>query len=197
MREEFKYTDVAQPEESVAEQPEVAGAITQSCYDMLHTIILPITVVFLLLTFVFRLVNVDGQSMMDTLFDKDKVIVTNFLYTPKSGDVVVISHGQQLYEPIIKRVIATEGQSLSIDFAKGTVAVDGVILDEPYIKESPFKQYDAEIPEVIPEGMVFVMGDNRNHSTDSRSTRVGLINEDDVIGKAQFILYPFNRIKLL
>ena len=105
---------------------DTAGSVTESCYEWLHTLILAFSVVMLLLTFVFRLVNVDGQSMMDTLFDKDKVIVTNFLYTPKSGDVVVISHGQQLYEPIIKRVIATEGQSLSIDFAKGTVAVDGV-----------------------------------------------------------------------
>ena len=197
MSEELKNTESTQQEVAAPEQPEVAGSITQGCYDMLHTLILPIAVVMLLLTFVFRLVDVDGQSMMDTLFDKDRVVVTNLCYTPECGDVVVISHGQNLYKPIIKRVIATEGQSLSIDFAAGTVAVDGVMLDESYIKESPFKSGDAPIPEVIPEDMVFVMGDNRNHSTDSRSTTVGLIHEDDIIGKAQFILYPFDRMKKL
>ena len=71
------------------------------------------------------------------------------------------------------------------------------MLDEPYIKDLTVKQGDAEIPEIIPEGMVFVMGDNRNHSTDSRFTAVGLIDEDDIIGKAQFIIYPFDRIKTL
>lgn len=197
MSEELKNTEVTQQEVATTEQPEVAGALTQSCYDILQNLILSITVVMILLTFVFRLVNVDGQSMMDTLFDKDRVFVTNLFYEPECGDVVVISHGQNLYKPIIKRVIATERQSLSIDFATGTVAVDGAILDEPYIKESPFKAGDAEIPEIIPEGMVFVMGDNRNHSTDSRSTTVGLINEDDIIGKAQYVLYPFDRIKKL
>ncbi len=197
MSEELKNTEVTNQEAVSVEQPEIAGTLTQGCYDMLHTLILPITVVMLLLTFVFRLVDVDGQSMMDTLFDKDQVIVTNLCYTPECGDVVVISHGQNLYKPIIKRVIATEGQSLSIDFATGTVSVDGAILDEPYIKEAPFKSGDAQIPEVIPENMVFVMGDNRNHSTDSRSTTVGLIHEDDIIGKAQFILYPFDRMKKL
>ncbi|MEE1283159.1 MAG: signal peptidase I [Acutalibacteraceae bacterium] len=188
-------------EESVQENqnnnPEVADSLTQSCYDLLHTLILAITVVMLLLTFVFRLVTVDGQSMMDTLFDKDRVFVTNFCYTPECGDVVVISHGQNLNKPIIKRVIATEGQSLSIDFNTGTVVVDGAVLDEPYIKDLTVKQGDAEIPEIIPDGMVFVMGDNRNHSTDSRFTAVGLINEDDVVGKAQFIIYPFDRAKKL
>lgn len=196
--------DVKNIEETSAVQenqnniPETASsAVTQSCYEWLHTLILAITVVMLLLTFVFRLVDVDGQSMMDTLFDKDKVVVTNLCYTPECGDVVVISHGQNLNKPIIKRVIATEGQSLSIDFNTGEVVVDGAVLDEPYIKDLTVKQGDAEIPEVIPDGMVFVMGDNRNHSTDSRFTAVGLINEDDIIGKAQFIVYPFDRIKTL
>lgn len=188
-------------EESVQENqnniPEVADSLTQSCYDLLHTLILAMSVVFILLTFVFRLVNVDGQSMMDTLFDKDKVLVTNLCYTPECGDVVVISHGQNLNKPIIKRVIATEGQSLSIDFSTGNVVVDGAVLDEPYIKDLTVKQGDAEIPEVIPEDMVFVMGDNRNHSTDSRFTAVGLINENDIVGKAQFIIYPFDRMKKL
>lgn len=197
MNEEIKNIEETFVQENQDNIPETADSVTQSCYEWLHTLILAITVVMILLTFVFRLVNVDGQSMMDTLFDKDKVIVTNLCYTPECGDVVVISHGQNLNKPIIKRVIATEGQTLSIDFNTGTVVVDGAVLDEPYIKDLTVKQGDAEIPEVIPEDMIFVMGDNRNHSTDSRFTTVGLIGEDDIIGKAQFIIYPFDRIKTL
>ncbi|MDY2856686.1 MAG: signal peptidase I, partial [Oscillospiraceae bacterium] len=95
------------------------------------------------------------------------------------------------------RVIATEGESLSIDFKTGTVTVNNVVIDEPYIKDLTTKQGDAEIPSVIPKGMVFVMGDNRNHSTDSRFTAVGLIDEKDIIGAAPFVIFPFDRIKAL
>ena len=167
-------------------------SLTQDCYEWLHTFIVAIALVVLVLTFVFRLVDVDGDSMRDTLHDKDRLIVTNFLYTPDNGDIVVISHGQNLNKPIIKRVIATEGQSLNINFQTGEVSVNGEVLDEPYIKDPTTRQGDAEIPKVVPEGMVFVMGDNRNHSTDSRFSTVGLIPVTDIIGKAQFRVSPFN-----
>lgn len=179
------------------EEKEEVVSVTQSCFELLHAMIMALIVVVLLLTFVFRLVDVDGESMMDTLHDKDRVIATNLCYKPQNKDVVVISHGQNLDRPIIKRVIATEGQSLHIDFNTGEVSVNGVVIDEPYIKDLTTRQGDAEIPEVVPEGMVFVMGDNRNHSTDSRFQAVGLIKESDIIGKAQFVIFPFDRIKLL
>ncbi len=167
-------------------------SLTQSCYEWLHTFMIAITLVVLVLTFVFRLVDVDGDSMRDTLHDKDRLIVTNFLYTPDNGDIVVISHGQNLNKPIIKRVIATEGQSLKINFQTGEVSVNGAVIDEPYIKALTTKQGDAEIPDVVPEGMVFVMGDNRNHSTDSRFSAVGLIPVTNIIGKAQYRVSPLN-----
>ena len=173
------------------------GSVTESCYEWLHTLITAIVVVVLLLTFVFRLVVVDGESMMDTLYDKDQVLVTNLCYTPQCGDVIVISKGAELDKPIIKRVIATEGQTLDIDFETGTVVVDGVVIDEPYIKDLTTRKGDAEIPSVIPEGTVFVMGDNRNHSTDSRFNTVGLIDKNNIIGKAQCVVFPFDRIKTL
>ena len=124
------------------------------------------------------------------------VFVTNLLYQPADGDIIVISHGQEYPKPIIKRVIATEGQTVKIDYDNNRVIVDGVVIDEPYLHEEMIYNQidnDQEIPEVIPEGKVFVMGDNRNHSLDSRSQKVGIIDKTDIIGKAQLVWWPFSR----
>lgn len=160
-----------------------------SIYDLLHCLIVAVIAVVAILTFAFRMVNVDGDSMMNTLINDDKVIVTDLFYTPKDGDIVVISHGAEYSEPIIKRVIATEGQTLDINFDTGEVVVDGVVLQESYIIGNTIKG-SAEIPSVIPEGKVFVMGDNRTVSLDSRYEEIGLIDEKDIIGKAQFVAIP-------
>ncbi|MCR5652670.1 MAG: signal peptidase I [Ruminococcus sp.] len=169
---------------------------TASLYDWVHSLVFAVAIVVIILTFFLRLVDVSGTSMVPTLKHQDKVIVTNFFYTPKDGDIIVISHGAEYADPIIKRVIATEGQTLSIDFDKGTVKVDGKKLDEPYIQGFTHAE-DAEIPEVIPKGKVFVMGDNRGVSLDSRSKEIGLIDVKDIIGKAQVVVFPFNSIKYL
>lgn len=165
-------------------------------FDWVHLLIIAVACVVIILTFFFRIVSVDGRSMMNTLLDGDKVIVTNFLYTPQNNDIVVISHAEKYDKPIIKRVIATEGQTLKIDFENERVYVDGTLLDEPYVS-SQLKEGNGEIPSVIPEGKVFVMGDNRYESLDSRSVEIGLIDEDSIIGKAQVIMYPFDRFQYL
>ncbi len=167
---------------------------TSSFFDFVRCILFAIAVVVICLTFVFRLVGVDGSSMENTLMTNDKVIVTNFFYTPDNNDIIVISHGAEYNKPLIKRVIATEGQTIKLDYENEQIIVDGVVIDEPYVKEGTFVGNYAEydIPEVVPEGKVFVMGDNRKVSADSRSTRVGLIDVDDVIGKAQFVVFPFS-----
>ena len=134
--------------------------------------------------------------MKNTLLNDEKLIVTSFMYTPADGDIVVISHGQHLDEPIVKRVIATEGQTLKIDFDRQQVYVDGKQIDEPYVS-SEIVQGDSVIPEIIPEGKIFVMGDNRAISNDSRYNQVGLIDVDDIIGKAQFRVLPINKIGYL
>lgn len=163
-------------------------------YDWIGYVLVSIVAVVLCLTFVFRLVNVKGSSMCDTLNTADKVIVTNFMYTPTNGDIVVISHGEIYDEPIIKRVIATEGQTVQLDYANDRIIVDGVVLDEPYIKGTTFGNNigDNEIPEVIPSGKLFVLGDNREISKDSRSMEIGLIDVENVVGKAQIVAFPIS-----
>lgn len=171
-------------------------SVVSSAFEWLQLLLPAMLVVVLLLTFVMRMIRVDGSSMMNTLFDGDLVFVTNLLYQPADGDIIVISHGQEYPTPIIKRVIATEGQTVKIDYDNNRVIVDGVVIDEPYLHEAMiFNQIDNDqvIPEVIPEGKVFVMGDNRNHSLDSRSQKVGIIDKTDIIGKAQLIWWPFSR----
>lgn len=174
------------------------GAVS-GIYDWVRCIIFAIAIVIVCLTFVFRLVDVSGNSMYDTLSSDDKVIVTNFMYTPKNNDIVVISHGAEYTNPIIKRVIATEGQTLEIDYENDRIIVDGIVIEEPYIDGSTFEGNigDNEIPYVIPEGKIFVMGDNREVSMDSRSTKIGLIDVDDVIGKAQIVVFPFDHFGYL
>lgn len=173
--------------------------VTAGVYDWVRCVIFAIAIVVVCLTFVFRLVEVDGTSMDDTLQNKDKVIVTNLFYTPHDSDIVVISHGEKYDKPIIKRVIATEGQSLKLDYENDRIIVDGVVIPESYIKGSTFanNKGDNQIPEVIPKGKIFVMGDNRQVSLDSRSTEIGLIDVTNVIGKAQVVAFPFDRIKYL
>ena len=163
-------------------------------FECLESVSQPLILIVILLTFVFSRVSVDGKSMDDTLQHGDRLIIRRWNYEPKNGDIIAISRGQYYNLPIIKRVIATEGQTLKIDFETGKVTVNGVVIDEPYIKEKMTETGDNEIPEVIPEGYTFVMGDNRNKSTDSRDRIIGLIDNNNIVGKAIFRTFPFDRV---
>lgn len=166
------------------------SAVSNTIYDWISCVVVALVVVIILLTFVFRLIDVDGTSMEPTLINTDKVIVTNLFYTPQDGDIVVISHGEEYEKPLVKRVIAIPGQSLKIDYDKEEVYVDGTLLHEDYIQGKTIKGNNENIPDVIPEGKVFVMGDNRTVSLDSRYHEVGLIDIDSIIGKAQLVIIP-------
>ena len=144
----------------------------------------------LLFTFVGRIVNVSGTSMLDTLRNNDRIVISDLFYTPKRGDIVVLRKTSFSDEPIVKRVIALGGKTVNIDFEKGVVYVDGEALDEPYILEPTRRRIDFEDETLVPEGCVFVMGDNRNGSTDSRDLRIGCVDERLIIGKALFLLIP-------
>lgn len=161
-------------------------------FDWLGSLFLALVAVLLIMTFGFRIIDVDGHSMEPTLINTDKVVITNLFYTPHNGDIVIISHAQEYSKPLVKRVIATAGQDLQLNYETGTVTVDGEVLDEPYIQGFT-KNGDIPLEEIngiVPEGKVFVMGDNRSESLDSRYRQIGFIDEDLIIGKAQLDVIP-------
>lgn len=162
--------------------------------EWLEAVVFSLVLVVLLFTFVFRIVGVDGNSMLPTLTSGDRVIISSFDYKPKNGDIVVVTQPNSLNKPLIKRVIAREYQTIDINFDTGAVTVDGQQLEEDYILELITRkgQGDVTFPLTVPEGKVFVMGDNRNDSLDSRFQMVGLIDERYLLGKAVFRIFPFN-----
>lgn len=161
-------------------------------YEWVQALVCSVLVVVVVFTFVIRLIGVDGHSMEPTLQDGDRLLVLNslFYHDYQYGDVVVLRKDSFLEEPIVKRVIATEGQIVDIDFVTGSVYVDGVLLEEDYINELTFTAEGTEFPLVVPEGSIFVMGDNRNHSNDSRDARLGTVDTRYVIGKAVLLAFP-------
>ena len=161
-------------------------------YEWTQALVCSVLAVVLLFTFVVRLIGVDGHSMVPTIQDGDRLLVLNSLWDSdyEYGDIVVLRKESFLEEPIVKRVIATEGQTVDIDFASGSVYVDGELLEEDYINEPTYVDEGTQFPLTVPEGSIFVMGDNRNHSSDSRSSDLGTVDTRYVIGKAVFLLFP-------
>ena len=159
--------------------------------DAVHIIAIILTVYML----VFRVVVVIGPSMYNTLIEGDRLLlVSSLVYNqPKQGDIVVCSKDRfddgKLF---VKRVIATEGQKVDINFETGVVKVDDKVLNEPYLYSDTLRDEDVEFPVYVGEGQVFVMGDNRQRSTDSRSPSIGLIDEREILGKAIFLISPGN-----
>lgn len=162
-------------------------------YSWLRTLVCVSLGMVLLFTFVLRLIRVDGESMRETLQDGDVLVaVSRFLAGDlEQGDIVIVrdeyfKDGQ----PIVKRVIATEGRTVDIDFEAGIVYVDGEALDEPYTREPTYQDEGTEFPLTVPEGELFLLGDNRNNSEDSRSAELGTVEEECLLGKAVFLLFP-------
>lgn len=206
----------ASPEEAESETEEesVSGEVTESeeqtqerekekrknIFDMVEIITMSVVIVFILVSFVFRLASVNGKSMYPTLKNGEILLLSNLFYEPKTGDIIVFQQSNietRLFDyPLVKRVIATEGQTIEFDFEHWKVKVDGVELEEDYInyiKEEYMRRLDIkENTIVVPEGYIFVMGDNRNNSTDSRDSRVSFIRKDEVLGKALLRLFPIN-----
>lgn len=164
--------------------------ITAAAFDILDSAKGAVVIVFVVFAFVLRPVSVDGMSMYPTLNDKDWVAVSSANQKFDYGDIVVINQPWDQRVPIIKRVIAKGGDTVFIDFQKREVFVNGNMLEESYIAEKTALFYDVEFPITVEEGKVFVMGDNRNDSLDSRSTKIGMIDERYILGKAEFRFLP-------
>jgi len=161
--------------------------------EYLHDFVFLLSGVLLVIMLLFRIVVVTGPSMKDTLKHNDYIILlSSTLYNePKAGDIVVASKESfKEGEPIIKRVIATAGQEVDIDFNAGVVYVDGAALTEPYTLTDTNLEEGTKFPLIVEEGCVFVMGDNRNESKDSRDPEIGLIDKREILGKAIFLVFP-------
>ena len=182
-----------QPEEPTpAPETEPKPSLEGALYCWAQALIVAVASVILLFTFGVRLIGVSGASMQDTLYTGDQLLVLNTIFCNfKAGDVVVINnYNAQLDETLVKRIVAVGGQTVDIDFTKGIVYVDGEALDEPYIKEPTYHDEGLAFPVTLAEDEVFVMGDNRNHSTDSRSTTLGPVNVGYLQGKALLLIVP-------
>ncbi len=188
-------------EGEISKQPEELSSekkFRRSVFEWTETIVMAIVLVALMFTFVIRVITVDGGSMKPTYHDGDRVLVSGFAGDIQKGDVVIIVN--TLKEPIIKRVIATEGQIVDFDAALGEVTVDGVpVMGDEFgisngITTLPEYANILEFPQTVPENCVFVLGDNRGNSTDSRFADVGMVDHRNILGKVVFNLYPFSQI---
>lgn len=175
------------------QEQEKQTAKGRDLYEWVQSLVGSVLVVVGIFTFVIRMMGVDGHSMLNTLQHGDRLLVVNSMlyHDYKYGDIVILrKDGVFDDDPIVKRVIAVEGQTVDIDFAEGIVYVDGEALEEDYIREPTYTAEGTEFPLTVPEGSIFVMGDNRNGSSDSRDYRLGTVDTRYVIGKAAFLIFP-------
>ena len=189
------------------EKTKTSLKVLSSIYDYVEIFAISIVAVLLIFTFGVRLCRVDGDSMKNTLHHNEMIIASNLFYTPKQGDIIVFHLSNDNYqEPIVKRVIATEGQTVEMNLTAGVIKVNGEVYSDEHAYISGGK-YDLDIRynknymytangntyfvAQVPEGKLFVLGDNRNGSSDSRTSRIGFVDVDTVLGKAIFRISPF------
>jgi len=189
--EDPEDTDLSEETEE-REEAEEDEEESETLFDWVRAMIGAVLGVVLIFLFVLQLITVQGPSMQHTLYAGDKVVVLKSLFcNAEAGDVVVVrQYNAPLNDTIIKRVVATGGQTVDIDYSSGTVYVDGTALEEEYIAERTYLDEGMTFPLTLEEGELFLMGDNRNHSTDSRSPMLGVVDERYVVGEAVFLLFP-------
>ncbi len=180
------------------ESQEIADTAWRSVFHWISGIVAVLSLIFLVITFFIRPVTVSGPSMEPTLHNGDRLFVYSLGYTPRQGDIVVVGTPDNSLEPIIKRIIGRENQTVDIDYENGTVYVDGVIIEEDYISGMNVPaDNEIDYPYTVPSGHVFVMGDFRDESRDSRYKTFGPVDEDRIVGKAVVRFYPFSSFSVI
>jgi len=196
----MKEKDLVNLEEELDDEellPEIEQSAVRTIFEWIEQFVFVFSAVLIVMTFIARPSPVNGESMLNTLHDKELVIVSDLFYTPEIGDIVVFQSKPTGYEkPYVKRIIALGGQTLDINFDTWEVTVDGVVLDEYYVRTETRSMLESSFtfPMVIPDGKIFVMGDNRNHSQDSRAAIVGPVDTRFLLGRVVFRVFPFDRI---
>jgi len=170
-------------------------SITRELYDWVEPALLAVACMLLIFTFVGRMIGVEGFSMLPTLNHADRLVSSRIAYTPTQGDVVVITMPGVHRAPIVKRVIATGGQEIDINL--GIVYIDGVAIIEPYISGPTPGGADMQFPLTVPEGHVFVLGDNRGNSMDSRSNAIGMVDERLILGRVLYRILPYEHMGMI
>ena len=173
-----------------ADDKKAENSTRMELYDWVQCIVAALLCGILIFVFIGRVIGVDGTSMIPTLHHGDQVVMSKLFFTPKYGDVVVLRSEAYGDSPLVKRVIATAGQTIDINFTTGEVTVDGRVLEEDYIADITTLRGDFDGPVTVPDGCVFVMGDNRNASSDSRSDKVGMVDIRNIFGKVYLVLIP-------
>lgn len=172
-------------------------SLSQTLVEIASVLATSIITIMVIFTFVFRIVGVSGPSMRETLHNGDWLFVSAFSAKVDRGDIVIITQPNSFNEPIVKRVIAVGGDTIDIDFQKAAVYVNGKEINEPYLgTPTTNDEYGQAYPLTLKEGEVFVMGDNREHSTDSRSAMIGVIDERYILGQVRVRFSPIKDFKL-
>lgn len=196
----FNYEKFESEENSSGEEPtdfkkeKKKKRMGEEAYDWVQCLVAALLFCVITFSFFFRIIGIIGPSMQPSFYNGDRVFISKLFYEPKNGDIIVLRKDTFQEEPIIKRVIALEGQTVDIDFSLGIVYVDGVAIDEPYIAEPTLTPLNFTGEVTVPEGHVFVLGDNRNHSADSRYESIGCVDERYIIGKVLFRVLPITKI---